>query len=276
MVAAPRSFGRMVLGLPQNAQDYPGIETAAELAERLGVQFCGAFIVEPAVLGLGGIPGTQQLTSVAAGWQPIEGDSLARDIQDAADAARRKFSAVTGRLSVDTTFHLAHGVTAEIVASLASENDIVVMIEPRHPADRITRQFLSLIEAAFQAASSVMLLPSRVLRKEGPIVVVAAGPGDKAIDLGADIARAMHEQLIIVNASAEPISNPALAPGGSVRFRIIAAPSRMPSIEQQILIGLVGVRERMIVACRTTLDSAQSRAVAYKRGVPVLVTGGAD
>lgn len=275
MAATPRSFGRMVLGLPQNAQDYPAIDTAAELAERLGVQFLGAFIVEPAMLGLGGIPGAQQLKSLTAGWQPIEADSLARDMQEAADAARRKFLAVTGRLSIEAAFQLAHGVAAEIVASLASANDIVVMIEPRHPADRITRQFLSLVEAAFQATSSVMLLPSRVLRKEGPIVVVAAGGGDKAVELGIDIARAMHEQLVVINASTEPISNPALAPGGPVRCRVISVPSRAPSIEQQIQIGLAGVRERMIIACRSTLDSAQSRAVAYERGVPVLVTGSA-
>lgn len=272
MAAPRRSFGRILLGLPHNAQDYPAIELAGELAECLGAQFFGAFIVEPAIFDLGGIPGAQQLKSVTAGWQPIEGDSLARDVQEAADAAHRKFSAIAERLNIDTAFQLLHGMTAEIIASLASENDIVAMIEPRHPADRITRQFLSFMEAAFHASSSVMFLPSRVLRKEGPVVVVAAGSGDKAIDLGADMAAVMHEQLIVINTAAEPISHPALASGGPIKSRVVTAP-RALSIEEKVVAGLAGVRERMIVACRTTLDSAQSRAVAYKRSVPVLVTG---
>ena len=276
MAATHKTFGRMVLGLPHNAQDYPAIETAAELAETLGAQFFGAFIVEPAIADLGGIPGAQQLKSLSAGWQPIERDSLARDMQEAADAVRRKFSAVTGRLHIDTVFHLARGMTADIVASLASANDVVVMIEPGHPADRITRQFLSLMEAAFQASSSLLLVPSRVQRKIGPIVVVAAGPRDEAVDLAADMAGALRESLVVINPTGEQISSPALAPGSSIKCRIISPPLRARSIEEQIMIELAGVRERLIVARRTMIDCPQLRTLAEKRGVPVLVTGSAS
>ena len=268
-----RSFERMVLGLPHSAQDFPAVEVAGELAECLGLQFLGAFIVEPAIFELGGIPGTRELKSIATGWQPIEGDSLARDFQDAVDTARRQFATVARRLNIDTAFHLERGITAEIVASLAKGNDIVVMIEPRNPADRITRQFLSLVEAAFEATSSVMLLPSRVLRKEGPIVVVASGPGDAAIGIAAEMAWAMHESLVIIDSTGQPMPNPSFEADRPVKSRIISVPQSGLSIQDRVSTALAGVRERMIVACRSTFDSAQSRTVADMRGVPVLVTG---
>lgn len=274
MVAAQRLFGRMVLGLPHNAQDYQAVEAATELAECLGLPCLGAFIVEPAMSGLGALTGAQELRSVTAGWQPIESESLARDIQEAVDAARRKFANVAAGLGVDSAFHLARGAAGEILASLAADNDIVAMIQPRHPADRITRQFLGFMEAAFEASSSVMLLPSRVVRKQGPIAVVATGSGDdSAIDAATHMARATGESLLVINASGEPMQPPQLAAERQVSSRVVSLPWRGLPVGEQIATGLAGVQERLIVARRAILDGAQSRAVADRRGVPVFVTG---
>jgi hypothetical protein len=272
MAVPRRSFGRMVLGLPHNAQDYPAVEVAARVAESLNLQCLGAFIVEPAIITLGELPDARELKSVAAGWQPVEGNSLARDLEEAVDAARRQFAAVAVRLNTDMAFHLALGATAEVVASLAGADDIVAMIEPRHPADRITRQFLSFMEAAFQTSSAVMLFPRRVLRKDGPIVAIAAGSDDAAIDVAADMAMAMHESLIVINTTEEPIATLPSAFEGRIKSRVISMPLLGPSIGEQVLAALAGVRERMIVVCRTTLDCAQSRVMADRRGIPVLVT----
>ena len=274
MAEASPPFGRMVLGLPHNALDYPAVEAAAELAASLGLPCLGAFIVEPSVFGIGEFAGAQELRSLAVGWQPIERAGLMRDIDDAVDAARRTLATVAGQLKVDTTFHLAHGATNEIVASLARRDDILVMIEPRHPADRITRQFLSLVDAAFDVSSSVMLLPSRVARKHGPIAVLASGPGDDAtIETAATIARATRESLILINATGERIPVSALADEKQVSVRVVSVSGRRAPPAELIASGLAGIQERLIIARRTKLDGAQSRSVADKRGVPVLLAG---
>lgn len=274
MSAPQRPFGRMVLALPHSVVDYSGVEVATKLAECLGVQCLGTFIVEPAISTLGVRRGAQEFQSAAVGWQPIEQEKLARDIEDAVTEARRRFSAAAERRSTEAVFHLVHGVAAEIVASLARDDDIVVMIEPRHPADRITRQFRDFTEAAFQASASVMLLPSRVLRQDGPIVAVATVADDAAIEAAAHVADAMHEPLVIINATGEPISAEAMARGKQTQPRIISSPWRGLSVEDQLLAGLADVRERLIIARRASLDGASSRLVADRRGVPVLVTGG--
>jgi hypothetical protein len=266
----------MVLALPHSALDYSGVEVATELAECLGVQCLGTFIVEPAIASLGVRPGAQEFKSIAAGWQPIELENLARDIQDAAAAARRRFAAAAGGRSTEAVFHLIHGVTGEIVTSLARHDDIVAMIEPRHPADRITRQFRDFMEAAFQASSSVMLLPSRVVRQQGPVVAVATKPDDAAIELATQVAGAMHEPLVIVNATGGPIAADAMRGATRTQPRIISTPIRGLSIEDQVLSGLADVRERLIVARRAIFDGARLRTMAEKRRVPVLTTGGSE
>lgn len=276
MTALQRPFGRMVLALPHSVMDYSGVEVATGLAERLGVQCLATFIVEPAISSLGVRPGAQEFKSVAAGWQPIEHENLTRDIQDAVAIARRRFAAATGGRSTETVFHLVHGVTGEIVASLARDDDIVVMIEPRHPADRITRQFRDFMAAAFQASSSIMLLPSHVLRQQGPVVAVATVPDDAAIELANRVADAIRESLVIINATGERITADAVPGGKRTQPRIISMPVRGLSVEDQVFAGLADVRERLIVARRAIFDGARLRTVAEKRRVPVLVTGGSE
>jgi len=245
-----RPFGRIILGLPHNTRDYGPVEVAAELARRLRVQCVGAFIVEPALLELGAIPGALELRSLATGWQPIESGGLARDVLLATDTARRKLADVSGRLNIDMAFHLAHGMTAEVIASLAGADDIVALIEPRNPADRITRQFLSFAEAAFCASSAVLLLPKQVARRDGPIVVVANIGAAVTIGAAGQLSEAMHEPLVAVD----------LKDG-------------LISVEDQITAALANSRERMIVADRSMLSRSQFLALAGRRGVPLLVTG---
>lgn len=273
MPACHGSFGRMVLALPHSALDYPAVETAAELAECLGVQCVGTFIVEPAIASLSAWHGAQEFRSIAGGWQLVEGENLARDLEQVAESARRNFAAAIRQRGAEGIFHLVHGGTGQSLASLVRRDDIVTMIEPRHPADRITHQFQDAVRAAFDASSSVMLVPSRILRRHGPVVAVATTPNDGAIHVAAELARLMREPLLIINATGVTISRDAV-PFDQQQVRVIASSGTNSSIETRVLADLEKARERLIVARRAHLDEAGTRVVADRRGVPVLLASG--
>ena len=265
----------MVLALPHSYLDYPAVEAAAELAECLGVQCVGTFIVEPAIATLGERCGAQELRSIAAGWQPIAGENLARDIAQATESARRNFARAVRRRGADGAFRLLHGGSGQILSSLVERSDIVAMIEPLHPADRITHQFRDMFHAAFDAPSSVMLVPSRILRKQGPVVAVATSSNDPAVRTAAGIAGLMKETVLVINATDAPIAREVLPPGQRPA-RIIALTEKGRPLETRLLEELSNARERLIVARRGLLDGVGTRVVADRRGVPVLLTGSDD
>jgi hypothetical protein len=257
----------MILCLPNSIRDYPAVEVAAELAGILNLKCLGAFIVEPALLRLGKIPGALELKSVTTGWQPIESGSLEHDLVQATDMARRKLADVSGRLNVDLTFQLVQGMTTDVVVSLIGADDIVVMIEPHNPADRITRQFISFTEAVFRTSSAVLLLPKHVTRRKGAVAVVSDAADDVASRVATQLSEVMREPTIAVFLKDQPMSPLAIQPfDNSPAWCELA-------IENQIAVALGQSRERLIVARRSTLDCAQSRTLAARRGVPVLVTG---
>lgn len=273
MAANRQPFGRMVLALPHSALDYPAVEAAAEMAESLGMQCLGAFIIEPAISSLSERSGAQEFRSIATGWQPVEGESLARELEEMTENARRRFAALVRDRTTEAIFQLAHGGSGQILASLAGSNDIVVMIEPRHPADRITHQFRNFVQAAFDTSSSVMLVPSRIIRKRGPVVAIATAPDDQAIKAAAGIAGVMRESLRIINATGAPLAREAI-PFDQQRTAIITSRSENMPIERRVLADLGNAGERLIVGRRGDLDEAGSRVLAGERGVPILVVGG--
>lgn len=273
MAASLGLFGRMVLALPHSPLDFPAVETAAELAECLGVQCVGTFIVEPAIASLGARYGAQELRSISEGWQPVESESLARDIAQAVESARRNFAALVERKATEGSFHLLHGGADQGLSSLVGRDDIIAMVEPRHPVDRITHQFRNVMSAAFDVSSSIMLVPSRVLRKQGPVVAVAASPNDPAIRVAADIAALMKEPLLIINVTGAPIVREGL-PADPRRSRIIDSAAKGLPLESRVTDDLRNAGERLIVARRALLDGTATRTVADRRGVPVLLMRG--
>jgi hypothetical protein len=262
----------MVLALPHSSLDYPAVAVAAELAECLGVQCVGTFIVEPAIASLDGRPGLQEFRSIARGWQPVESGDLSRDIEQVTASARRAFSAAFGRKTTEGIFHVERGGTGQLLASLAGRDDILVMIEPRHPIERITHQFRNILHAAFETSSAVMLMPSRILRERGPIVAIAAAEDDPAIRLASEVAGLTKESLLIINATDGPIARQAI-PFGQRQGRIIASPTNGLPIDARVLADLGNAGERLIVARRKVLAESGTRAVVERRGVPVLLAG---
>lgn len=193
-----RIFKRMVLGLPQSSRDYAAVAAAAELAELLGIALAATFVEDATLLGVAELPYVRELRSLGGGWQQISLEQLEHDIARSAAAARRLFDEVTQLCNIETSFSLVRGSAANVLPSQATAEDILVIVEPRNPSERVTQQFTELLAAAFSAVAAVMIVPSRIARARGPIVAVAADPDDPSIAKAIGIAAAARERLIMV------------------------------------------------------------------------------
>jgi hypothetical protein len=267
------AFRRMLVGLPQSTSDYATLRATAELAELLRLSLVATFVEDESLTNIAGLPFARELRMLGGGWQPIEMEKLAAEMAGTAATAQRVFADVVQHCSIETSFSLAKGSPAAVIGSIATSEDIIVVIEPRNPAERFTQQFTELVAAAFRANASVMIIPNRISRSTGPVVAVAVGPEDPSIPAALGIAAAAREKLIIVSRSDEfeltsELSR--LIESSDVKTEI--AQSRRRAVNASMLAAdLHGLNERLLVVTRGTIADAEVPALASLRSVPVVI-----
>ncbi len=188
-------FKRMVLGLPQNMANHAGVDAAVDLADLLNIELLGTFVADASLRAFAGSLAVRELRVLDQEWQPIDLARISQDLESAANIARRCFAESTKSCTIKTRFDVVGDI--DVIASLIRANDVVAIIEPTHPGERITRQFTGLFDAAFETAAAVLVVPRRIDRTAGPVAAVAAGPEDPSIRVGLEIAAALDERLII-------------------------------------------------------------------------------
>jgi len=270
MTKAPHEFKRMVVRLPQSSGDFAAVGATAQLAELLGLHLMAAFIEDISLSEVAGLPCVRELRPLGGGWRPIDIGQLARELENAAEAARRDFEHLARSCRCETSFSFARGSIAEVIHSLTTAEDIIVVIEPRNPAERVTQQFIRLVEAAFQAAAAVMIVPHRVLRTAGPVVAIAATRADPSIRVGLAIAAAANERLIVLGALDADAQAAIREQAEAVGVEIMPTP-QPPFSASALAARLARLNERLVVMTRGACADAVPPAIAAQRGIPVLV-----
>ena len=118
---------------------------------------------------------------------------------------RRRVAESTQGRSLDARFDIIQDVDA--IGSFIQADDLVVIIDPAHPGERITRQFTCLLDAAVRTAAAVLVLPAQVGRTAGPVVAFATGSQDPSLRIGLQVASALRERLIVEVAEGLPLSS---------------------------------------------------------------------
>lgn len=263
-------FKRIVLGLPHSSLDYAGVHAVAEFAELLRLGLLATFVEDAGLARLGGLPCVRELQPLGGGWRPIEATQLSHELEGAAEAARRLFADAVRSRRIDAEFSVARG--PDLLGGLLRADDIVGIIEPQHPAERITRQFTRLLDTALRATSAVMLVPGRLAWRGGPIVAIVAGPDDPSIAAGLVIAARAKERLVVVSATGRPISSPQLDLAASAGTEIEhVIPAWAPVQARNVAAVAAGLRGRLLLVTRGVLGDAAVQAVAASRKCPVLV-----
>ena len=185
-------FKRMLLRLPHSTSDYAAIKLIADLASVLGADLIGSFVDDLDLRTLVDLPGAREFR--AGAWQPINSMQLARDLAAASREAERLFLQIAGQNR--PSFRVVESASA--AAREASEDDIIVVIEPKSAIERATRQFGELLEIAYHSTSSILWIPSAAKRFAGPVVVMANEPEDPCISAAVNIAASIKETVILL------------------------------------------------------------------------------
>lgn len=248
-------FRRMLLGLPHSAADYASVEFSARLANLLGLDLVGIFARDEGLLELALLPCVRELRASGDGWQPLDLKQLELSAHHAAASARRLFDDAAKGLRGSAQFASVKGQISEAIGSLSLAGDIIVVIEPRNPAERVTYQFRRFVNVALNTGGAVLLVPSRIVRRTGPVVAVASGEHDPSLEIAQRLAEAVREDLLVVTPA---VMREAL----SVRAGD-TGPARLKS-------GLERTRESLIVMSRSD-GAIYAPDLASELGVPVLL-----
>ena len=193
----PTASSGSCCGLQPGAHDRT-MQLAVELADLLHLDLLGLFLEDSSLRDLAGIPFSREFRPLGGGWHAIDLSRLSHDFELAARNIERKFMDAAKRLSTGCQFEIARGPMAETFASVSRSDDIVMIVEPRSPAERATQQFAWLLEGAFRSAAAVMLVPPHIARTKGPVVAIATSSDDPSILAAAAIAFAAKEELVII------------------------------------------------------------------------------
>ncbi len=270
MPAERPSFKRLVLGLQPNAADQ-SMRFAVELAELLQLELLGLFLDDSSLRELAHFPFVREFRGPGAGWQPIDIERVSRDLDLAAANLKRVFDQVTQELGT-ARFEVARGSLAETIAAIARAGDIFIIVEPLNPAERATSQFSWLTEAAFRSGATVLLVPSRIRRSQGPVVAISGEPDDPSIHAAALLAIAAKEELMIIDADHRQASNAdKVAAETGLRVEQIAAARGAFPDPVACTQAFRHLQERLIVMSRGAFDPTVASTIAAVRQVPVLV-----
>jgi hypothetical protein len=274
MLTESHSFKRLVLGLQPSAPDRT-MRLAVEMARLLNLELLGLFLEDTSLYDLANIPFARELRPLGGGWHPIDVRQLSYDLELAARSAEKMFAEAAKHLLTQWRFEVARGPMAATIAAISQTSDIVMIGEPVSAVERITQQFSWLIQAAFQSAAAVMVVPSQIARIKGPIVALAAVPDDPSIAVAANIALPANEQLVVIDMCENTIDEArihALAAAKGLAIKHIVGDKKiMRGNPASIGQALRPFQERLVVMTRGASDGQVASMIASERRVPVLV-----
>jgi hypothetical protein len=265
-------FTRLVLGL-NSAPSGHSVSFSVELAELLGLNLLGLFLADDSLRHLARFPFARELRLMGGGWQPLEPERVSGELDLAARSAARIFAEAVKARAPHSRFEVAHGPLQQALASASTAADIIVLIEPRSPAERATGQFRWLFEAALSSAAAVMLLPPQPARRTGPIVAIAVTADDESVAVAASLAVAAREPLVVVEAAGPGLKYPALrmATEAGIAVQRLPVPGSPNADVTAILDAMAGLQERLVVMSRLPADGEAAAAIAGRRATPVLL-----
>ena len=271
MTSPPAGFRRVVVGLPQSIANPAAVSAAMDFAEFLNLELLAAFIADTSLDALAGFPAARELRILEREWQAIDPEEIARDIERAAGFARSRFAEAAASRTIKTSFDVVTG--AQAMAARIRADDIVVVIEPSHPGERITRQFTGLLDAALDTAAAVLIMPRRIARASGPVMAIAAAADDATIRVALELAAALREDLIVLTRLGVFIPAALLAAANALGVHLEqAVTGQLFTDESAWLSSPSRGKERLRVVARSRIPHDDvARLFSTLQGVPLLV-----
>ena len=265
-------FKRLVLALQPGAPSVD-LRIATEMARVLDLELLALVLDDLILTTVARLPFSREFRGPALGWQRMNPDQLASDIQAATQNLRRSIEGAARDLQANAQLEVIKGPLTDTIRAVSRAGDILLLAEPASPAERASVQFNWLTEAVLGSPVAVLLLPARLARRKGPVVAIAATEDDPSIQAATEIAAFLGEDLVILDADhlEHPLSMREF--GDEERLRAERIPAARGALADPTLLhhAFRDLQERLIVMTRGAFHDRVAPTVASSRRVPVLL-----
>jgi hypothetical protein len=264
-------FKRMIVGLPHNPQDFSAVSTTAWLAKQLGINLVGALLEDIGLSQLADLPGIREFRTLS-GWQPFTADLLIGDLARASAEAQRLFAQLIEQHNAGGSFHLAKASAADLLRQ-ATGSDIVAIIDPRNPLDRITRQFGELIDIVVRTEAAVLIVPGSPPLASGRLIAAGSRANDPAIVAAIALASSTREPLTIIplDQSAQALTCLVERAKRSGVHATIAVPMHHRADLSSLATVSHNLKGKLLIASSARLAAAEQTLSQLRPPVPLLL-----
>ena len=272
MMASEPRHRRIILHLRYGSAEQATVHAAAELARLLGLALYGVFVQEEALSELTALPFVREFRLATGAWQALDPRRIADEQRQAVEQARRLLDEAAAAFGISSLFDTG----SDRLTAVSQRGDIIVVAQPRLPAEQLAHAAAGWLEAAHGQGASVMLVPLTLARRKGPIVAVVCAEGDPALAVGGELAVSAGEDLVLLVFGPD-----ALAAQVAAKARAAGLPPSKVTVRrlegiapEQVVHELDASAERLVVLARGACgadDAAVSSLIASARGIPVLV-----
>lgn len=187
---------RIVVSVEPAPRGRAALETAAEIAERLGAELVGLFVEDVELLHLAGLPFAREIGFPSATTRSLDVASMERSLRSLAGEARRALAEIAGRAPLRWSFRVARGSALAELFAAAAEADVLVA-----RASSVERAITRL---AGGIPNVVLLLPERGGRHPMTAICSADAPIARLAPALAGLARLFGEGLDVLLLCEDP------------------------------------------------------------------------
>lgn len=252
---------RLVLELAHGPIDPAAMRLAGEFARDFGLDLFGVYTEDESLLRMAELPFTREIRLLTHDWHRLDPGAVVDELRGQAETVRRQLREMMDRLGVRGGFEVRRGDPVLCVAGVCSPADAIVVSASttiqRPVADRLRR-------AAEQSPAAVLVMPDRLTRNRGPVVVITDVLDDPGVALARGFAERQHVRLLVLMPETEgaaPARDLNISPLAAVRI-------------EDVLRALAPVRERLVVithGCSAAIGIEGASRIAEAGAVPVLV-----
>jgi nucleotide-binding universal stress UspA family protein len=196
---------RILVALDASSQSRPALETAAELASRLGAELIGLFVEDINVLRVAELPFAMEVGPFSALSRRLQVPELERQFRAQAALMRRALAAIAERMGVPWDFRIARGTVALEILSAEAEADLVIVGKGRWP---MRRRLGSTTQTVVFKGRGLTLVLHEGRTLTVPVVAVYDGSvqGEKALEAAGQLVKAKDGSLSVLVVASDAAS----------------------------------------------------------------------
>lgn len=238
-------FRRIVVRFDQGSRPATrSLQLIAQMARSWHLELVGVFAPDPNLSRIASHPAIREFRLLDRRWSSLEHATITSQLDSVTRQYERSFTHVLQSASVRGWF------ASEIDEAV---EDLLVVCEPDNPLDQLGCSFCDEIGIVLASGKAVMIVPRRVVRSRGPVVVISQEKDGRLSAMGDRIASMLGERLYRIEVF--PADDLRSLPG-----RLAAMNPRMLLVSRDILDGRADKVLFLASACRVPMLIPASEA----------------